>query len=181
MVDEFSEIIITYVDTFFSSRGQDTKFLPDFTIVNKPNSESRPESNRSSITSSLSQMLRKKSSANTLDVNRRSKRLSLDKGLPTTKSFATDLFNFFNPSEKISSNEDSQNLRPSISTPDIRESSENPFSFKKVESVPVPKPKTNLDTFSLKKVESAPAPKTNLVTPVLMIFIIGGVTPSEIR
>ena len=72
-------------------------------------------------------------------------------------------------------------MRPSISTPDIRESSENPFSFKKVESVPVPKPKTNLDPFSLKKVESAPAPKTNLVTPVLMIFIIGGVTPSEIR
>ena len=169
--------------TFFSSRGQDSKFLPDFTIVNKPNSESRPGSNRSSITSSLSQMLRKKSSANTLDVNRRSKRLSLEKGLVTTKSFANDLFNFFNPSEKISSNEDSQNLRPSISTPDIRESNENPFSFKKVESVPVPKPKTNLDPFTFKKVESAPAPKTktNLVTPVLMIFIIGGVTPSEIR
>ena len=112
-------------------------------------------------------MLRKKSSANTLDVNRRSKRLSLDKGaLPTTKSFATDLFNFFNPSEKISSNEGSQNLRSSISTPDIRESSENPFSFKKVESAPV---------------QSVPKPKTNLVTPVLMIFIIGGVTPSEIR
>ena len=74
-------------------------------------------------------------------------------------------------------------MRPSISTPDIRESNENLFSFKKVESVPVPKPKTNLDPFTFKKVESAPAPKTktNLVTPVLMIFIIGGVTPSEIR
>ena len=131
--------------------------------MNKPNSESRPESNRSSITSSLSQMLRKKSSATTLDVNRRSKRLSTDKGLHTTKSFANDLFNFFNPSEKNSSNEGSQDLRPSISTPDIRESSENPFSFNKVESAPAPKT------------------KTNLVTPVLMIFIIGGVTPSEIR
>ena len=99
--------------------------------------------------------LRKKSSAITLDVNRRS--------IHKAKSFANDLFNFFNPSEKISSNEGSQNLRPSISTPDIRESSENPFSFKKVETAP------------------ATMTKTNLVTPVLMIFIIGGVTPSEIR
>ena len=131
--------------------------------MNKPNSESRPGSNRSSITSSLSQMLRKKSSGNTLDVNRRSKRLSLEKGIHTSKSFANDLFNFFNPSEKNSSNEGSQDLRPSISTPDIRENNENPFSFKKVESAPAPKT------------------KTNLVTPVLMIFIIGGVTPSEIR
>ena len=139
----------------FYSRGQDSKFLPDFTIVTKPNSESRPGSNRSSITSSLSQMHRKKNSAITLDVNRRS--------IHKTKSFANDLFNFFNPSEKNSSNEGSQNLRPSISTPDIRESSENPFSFKKVETAP------------------ATMTKTNLVTPVLMIFIIGGVTPSEIR
>ena len=131
--------------------------------MNKPNSESRPGSNRSSITSSLSQMLRKKSSGNTLDVNRRSKRLSLEKGIHTSKSFANDLFNFFNPSEKNSSNEGSQDLRPSISTPDIREGSENPFSFKKVETAP------------------AQMTRTNLVTPVLMIFIIGGVTPSEIR
>ena len=108
-------------------------------------------------------MLRKKSSATTLDVNRRSKRLSTDKGLHTTKSFANDLFNFFNPSEKNSSNEGSQDLRPSISTPDIRENNENPFSFKKVETAP------------------AQMTRTNLVTPVLMIFIIGGVTPSEIR
>jgi len=154
--DGMQPVVVDIIDALLSySEGQDSKFLPDFTIVTKPNSESRLGSNRSSITSSLSQMHRKKNSAITLDVNRRS--------IHKTKSFANDLFNFFNPSEKNSSNEGSQNLRPSISTPDIRESSENPFSFKKVETAP------------------ATMTKTNLVTPVLMIFIIGGVTPSEIR
>ena len=74
------------------------------------------------------------------------------------------MFNYFNPSEKTSSNDrpanDGENhkLKQSISTPDIR--MENPFNF---------------------KIDSASVAKKSLSTPVLMIFIIGGVTPSEIR
>merc|ERR1712223_1705944 len=116
--------------------------------------ESKTESRRSSKTSSLCRMFGK--SSNTLDVKAAG---SQDKG--STRSFATELFNYFNPYEKIPSNGAGFKLRASISTPDISDSSENPFVFNNVENTKKDNEKTS--------------------NSVLMIFIIGGVTPSEIR
>ena len=123
--------------------------------MNGPILEGKTDSRRESKTSSLSRIFGK--SNNTLDVKVAG---SQDKGiLPTTRSFATEIFNYFNPYEKIPSNE-SFKLRASISTPDISESSKNPFVF---------------------DVENTKKDKEKTSNPVLMIFIIGGVTPSEIR
>ena len=124
--------------------------------MNGPILEGKTDSRRESKTSSLSRIFGK--SNNTLDVKVSG---SQDKGiLPSTRSFATEIFNYFNPYEKIPSNDVGTNLRASISTPDISESRKNPFVF---------------------DVENTKKDKEKTSNPVLMIFIIGGVTPSEIR
>ena len=134
------------------------KSLPDFVTVCKPN-QSRPSSyasNPESWTNSLSRI-----SLNNLKAPIDS--LAPSKGkLPRPKSIAEGIYKrIFKNGEKDMSNQTIGRARhPSMSTPDVRESDETPFSFK-METLK----KSSKDTF----------------TPILMIFIVGGVTPSEIR
>ena len=134
------------------------KSLPDFVTVCQPN-QSRPSSyasNPENWTKSLSRisLIRGKAAIDTLAPE--------PQNLPKPKSFAGGLNDFFNKiGEKITANDPIERKRHiSASSPNVRESDETPFSFK-METLK----KSSKDTF----------------TPILMIFIVGGVTPSEIR